>query len=112
MVFGILFGAVEAGVEDKSYGVGPGLGASLDLMRLVAPFVPVEPDVRTEESLPTSVPLSASLNPVRVSGKETIIVGFALKGVVPLVAAVNGSGCNEQTNLASTPAERSNAQKS
>ena len=111
MRFGILFGAVEALVEDGLYGFSPGRGLSLDLMLLVTPFVPVEPDVRTEESLPTSAPLSPSLNPARVSGKETIIAGFVFRGIGPLLAAVNGSGCNEQTNLASTPVERSKAQK-
>ena len=108
----ILCGKVEVVVGEILYGTRPGPDASFDLIRLVAPFVLVEPAVRMEESLPASPPLSPSLILTRVSGYEIVIVGLNFEGVFPLAAAVNGSGCNEQTSLASAPVERSKAQKS
>lgn len=38
------------------------------------------------------------------------MTGLGFCGVLLLVVEVNGNGCSEQTNLASTPADRSSPQ--
>lgn len=54
--------------------------------------------------------LSSPSTGVRVPARGMEIVGSFLYDVAGMLVTLNGRGCKEQTSLASTPAERNNAQ--